>query len=124
VVGTGLVVAGSTVLAPALFVGGLNAIGFTAGGVAGGSIAAGIHSAFYGGAATGLFSVCQSIGATSVAASGGSIMSALGIAAGATILNSRKDGDDSNPRPPESLDGRASRTSSPPPSRIDGKDSN
>ncbi|KAF8959811.1 hypothetical protein BDZ97DRAFT_1922607 [Flammula alnicola] len=97
--GTGLVVVGSTMLAPALVVGGLHAIGFTAGGVAGGSIAAGLHSAFYG-------------------------MSAIGtIAAGATILNSRTDEDDSNPGPPESLDGRASRTPSPHPI-IEDKGSN
>lgn len=33
-IGTGLVVAGTTVLAPAVVVGGLNTIGFTTGGVA------------------------------------------------------------------------------------------
>ena len=53
-----------------------------------GSLAAGLQSSVYGGLTTGLFSACQSIGATWVVGSG-SIISGIGsLAAGATILGS------------------------------------
>ena len=53
-----------------------------------GSIAAGLQSSVYGGLTTGLFSACQSIGATWVVGSG-SIISGIGsLVAGATILRS------------------------------------
>jgi len=88
VAAAGLVTAGSLFLAPAIIVGGLNAVGFTASGVAGGSVAAGLQSTLYGGATTGVFSACQSIGATWVVGSG-SIISGLGsLVAGASILGS------------------------------------
>ena len=58
-----------------------------------GSIAAGLQSIVYGGATTGLFSVCQSLGATMVVGSG-SVISGIGsLAAGAAILPS------SSPKP-------------------------
>ncbi|KDR70060.1 hypothetical protein GALMADRAFT_46845, partial [Galerina marginata CBS 339.88] len=43
-----------------------------------GSLATGIQSVFYGGATSGLFSVCQSIGAAAVAPSLGAVISSLG----------------------------------------------
>ncbi|KAJ7712960.1 hypothetical protein B0H16DRAFT_1811710 [Mycena metata] len=69
---------------PIVLVGALNAVGFGAGGVVAGSIAAGIQSAFYGGAvASGsLFAIAQSIGA------GGAALAAVGpaVSAGAGAL--------------------------------------
>ncbi|EDR04685.1 uncharacterized protein LACBIDRAFT_303989 [Laccaria bicolor S238N-H82] len=62
----GLIIGGSVVLLPALGVMALNAIGFTAGGVLAGSLAATIQSILYGGLTGGLFSIFQSIGATAV----------------------------------------------------------
>ena len=59
----GLVIAGS-VAAPAL----LPVVGFTAAGVAGGSVAAGVQSAVYGAYTTGVFSVLQSAGTGAIAA--------------------------------------------------------
>jgi hypothetical protein len=50
-----------------------------------GSLAAGLQSSVYGGLTTGIFSTCQSIGATGVVGSG-SIISGSLAAAGATIL--------------------------------------
>ncbi|KAJ3501931.1 hypothetical protein NLJ89_g9118 [Agrocybe chaxingu] len=95
VVGIGLVAAGGVALAPVVVVGGLNALGFTAAGVASGSIAAGLQSVFYGGATTGLFSLCQSIGATAAAPTLASAVSAAGtVVAGATILGSDSKGDE------------------------------
>merc|ERR1712189_12431 len=47
----------------------LGAVGFTSAGVAAGSAAAATQSAVYGGATTGLFSVCQSVGAAGLSAS-------------------------------------------------------
>ncbi|CAA7266431.1 unnamed protein product [Cyclocybe aegerita] len=94
VVGVGLVAVGGAALAPAIVVGGLNALGFTAAGVAGGSIAAGLQSVFYGGATTGLFSLCQSIGATAAAPTLASVLSAIRtVVAGATILVSESKDD-------------------------------
>ncbi|KXN82691.1 Quinidine resistance protein 1 [Leucoagaricus sp. SymC.cos] len=54
---------GSAAALPLIGIPLLGAIGFTSTGVAGGSIAAGIQSAVYGGATGGVFSVLQSIGA-------------------------------------------------------------
>jgi len=113
----GLVTAGSLLLAPAIVVGGLSAVGFTASGVAGGSIAAGLQSTFYGGMTTGLFSACQSIGATWVVGSGSVIYGIGSLAAGAILgSSSRKieSGDDSDCESEASdLDG-GNRTSPPP----------
>jgi len=117
----GLVTAGSLILAPAIVVLGLNAVGFTASGVAGGSVAAGLQSAAYGGMTTGLFSACQSIGATWVVGSG-SIISGIGsLAAGASILgsssrkNKTSDDSDSESDSEESDLAEGSRSISPPP---------
>ncbi|KAJ3548390.1 hypothetical protein NMY22_g1283 [Coprinellus aureogranulatus] len=63
-VGVGLVIAAGAVLLPAVGIVLLNLAGFTAGGVAGGSLAALIQSVFYGGATGGLFSLLQGLGAT------------------------------------------------------------
>ncbi|KAL0573364.1 hypothetical protein V5O48_008583 [Marasmius crinis-equi] len=82
--GGGLIAGGSSVLLPTAGIATLNAVGFTSSGVAAGSLAAGIQSLVYGGATTGLFSVCQSIGATAVLASPVGIVLATGaVAAGA-----------------------------------------
>ena len=51
-----------------------------------GSIAAGLQSSVYGGLTAGVFSACQSIGATGVVGSG--VCGIGSIAAGATILRS------------------------------------
>ncbi|KAJ7846681.1 hypothetical protein B0H14DRAFT_926557 [Mycena olivaceomarginata] len=62
--GLGLIVAGGIVILPALLVGTLNLLGFGAGGVAAGSIAAGIQSGFGGYIATGsAFALAQSAAA-------------------------------------------------------------
>jgi len=54
-------------------------------------MAAGIQSWLYGGATTGVFSVCQSIGATAVAASPGAVISAVGsVAAGVGLFKGSK----------------------------------
>ncbi|KAF5349702.1 hypothetical protein D9756_008837 [Leucocoprinus leucothites] len=59
----GLAAVGSAIALPLIGIPLLGAIGFTSAGVAGGSIAAGVQSAVYGGATGGVFSVLQSIGA-------------------------------------------------------------
>ena len=106
VAGTGLVIAGGAVLGPAMVIGSLNAVGFTSSGIAAGlshrfssskptslfsppgSVATGIQSAFYGGAASGLFSICQSVGATAVAPSLGAALSGFGgLLAGARLIS-------------------------------------
>lgn len=74
----GLAVGGSIVLIPALGILALNAIGFTAGGVAAGSLAAALQSIFYGGATTGLFSILQSVGATAVLPAAGTVLASVG----------------------------------------------
>ncbi|KJA20895.1 hypothetical protein HYPSUDRAFT_203475 [Hypholoma sublateritium FD-334 SS-4] len=99
--GTGMVIGGTTVLAPAIVVGALNAVGFTASGVVGSSIAATIQSSFYGGATTGLFSLCQSLGTVAVTSSATSLTAAAGtIAAGTSLLRSADGGDKSSPQAP------------------------
>ncbi|KAJ7084574.1 hypothetical protein B0H15DRAFT_386252 [Mycena belliarum] len=67
--GLGLVTVGGITVAPAILVGTLNIIGFSASGVVSGSLAAGIQSAVYGGAvASGsLFAMAQSAAAGGVA---------------------------------------------------------
>jgi len=109
VAGTGLVVAGGAVLTPLVVVGGLNALGFTAAGVASGSIAAGLQSALYGGATTGVFSVCQSIAATGAVPAVVSFLGSVG--AGAAFLGSTGNSDAPNngtsgSENPGSMDGR------------------
>lgn len=71
--GSALMIGGSFVIIPALGILALNAIGFTAAGVAGGSIAAFVQSVFYRGATAGLFSILQSAGATAVLPATGAI---------------------------------------------------
>ena len=56
----------------------LNLVGFGAGGVGAGTIAAGIQSWFYGAWTAGFFSMCQSAGATGV-------IGAAGMASGAGV---------------------------------------
>ncbi|KAK1235619.1 hypothetical protein PQX77_001151 [Marasmius sp. AFHP31] len=67
--GGALIAGGSSILLPNAGVATLNAVGFTSSGVAAGSPAAAVQSAVWGGATGGLFSICQSIGATAVLAS-------------------------------------------------------
>ncbi|XP_057296489.1 interferon alpha-inducible protein 27-like protein 2B isoform X2 [Hydractinia symbiolongicarpus] len=74
VVGTGVGVA--AVAATPLVLG---AVGFTAGGVAAGSIAAAAQSTFYGAATTGVFSVLQSVAAAGLGTVGAA---AVGTTAG------------------------------------------
>lgn len=83
-----------------------------------GSIAAGLQSTVYGGLTTGVFSACQSIGATWIVGSG-SIISGIGsLAAGATLLgsSSRKTEtvDDSDSESEASDPARDNRTAPPP----------
>ncbi|KAF5349612.1 hypothetical protein D9756_008840 [Leucocoprinus leucothites] len=59
----GAVAVGSAAALPLIGIPLLGAIGFTSTGIAGGSVAAGLQSAVYGGATGGVFSVFQSIGA-------------------------------------------------------------
>ncbi|ESK86264.1 hypothetical protein Moror_16618 [Moniliophthora roreri MCA 2997] len=80
--GGGLMAGGAAVVLPAAGITALNAIGFTSSGVLAGSIAAGIQSVFYGGMTGGLFSLCQSIGATAVAAP----PLAIGLGIGALVV--------------------------------------
>ncbi|PPQ73710.1 hypothetical protein CVT24_007265 [Panaeolus cyanescens] len=61
-----LVALGTSVLLPTLFITVIQAIGFTSGGVAAGSLAALIQSTFYGAWTGGIFSGLQSIGAVAV----------------------------------------------------------
>ncbi|KAL0564684.1 hypothetical protein V5O48_017357 [Marasmius crinis-equi] len=96
IAGGGLIAGGSTVLLPNAGIAALNTVGFTSAGVAANSLAAGIQSLVYGGATTGLFSVCQSIAATAVAASPVGIVLATGaVVVGAALVatQSRGEGD-------------------------------
>ena len=61
----------------------LPALGFTAIGVASGSVAAFIQSAFYGGATTGVFSALQSAGAAGLGFSGSLFAGGIGVAGAA-----------------------------------------
>ncbi|KAJ7915837.1 hypothetical protein B0H13DRAFT_2452687 [Mycena leptocephala] len=83
--GLGLVTLGGVTVGPAILVGTLNLLGFSASGVVGGSIAAGIQSALYGGyvASGSAFALAQS------AAAGGIIVSSVpvqAVSAGAMAL--------------------------------------
>ncbi|KAF8168550.1 hypothetical protein B0H34DRAFT_670694 [Crassisporium funariophilum] len=91
VAGAGLIIAGSTVLIPAAAVASLNAVGFTASGVAAGSVASAAQSTFWGASTGGLFSTFQAVGATSVASSTGTILSSIAavVGGGATLAASR-----------------------------------
>ncbi|PPQ91370.1 hypothetical protein CVT25_004137 [Psilocybe cyanescens] len=66
--GSGLTATSLAVLLPSLAIAIVNAIGCTAGGIAAGSMAAAIQSAFYGAYTTGLISTLQAFGATAVIA--------------------------------------------------------
>ena len=61
----------------------LSAVGFTAGGVAPGSIAAFIQSVFYGAYTGGVFSVLQSAGAAGISATGNAAIGGIGGGIGA-----------------------------------------
>jgi len=91
--GLGLVGIAAIPLAPALLVGGLNLLGFSAVGPVAGSIAAGAQSAIYGGAvASGsAFALAQSaaMGGVAVAGAGG-LVSGAGAAAAGTWLQFSK----------------------------------
>uniref|UniRef100_A0A0K2VBR2 Uncharacterized protein n=1 Tax=Lepeophtheirus salmonis TaxID=72036 RepID=A0A0K2VBR2_LEPSM len=67
----GLAVGGTSIIA-APFI--LTAAGFGAAGVASGSIAAGVQSAVYGGATSGIFSILQSAGAVGISAASTAII--------------------------------------------------
>ncbi|KAJ7615545.1 hypothetical protein FB45DRAFT_935949 [Roridomyces roridus] len=88
--GIGLVTVGGITVAPAVLVGTLNLLGFSATGVVSGSIAAGIQSAVYGGAvASGsLFSMAQAatMGGIAVAAVPVQALSAGAIGVGALLV--------------------------------------
>jgi len=68
----------------------LPALGFGAGGVVGGSIAAVVQSAFYGGATSGVFAALQSAGATGAWAT----YAGASAAAGVLTSGSRKNDED------------------------------
>lgn len=78
-----------------------------------GSIAAGLQSSVYGGLTTGLFSACQSIGATGVV---GSTISGIGsLVAGATFLGSSSLKTETGDSESESEASGGNRSTSPPP---------
>ncbi|KII96142.1 hypothetical protein PLICRDRAFT_170718 [Plicaturopsis crispa FD-325 SS-3] len=64
--GAALIAGGTAVVLPTALLAALNAIGFSAIGPVGGSLAAGIQSVLYGGATGGLFSSAQSFAMTAV----------------------------------------------------------
>ncbi|KAL0564683.1 hypothetical protein V5O48_017356 [Marasmius crinis-equi] len=90
IAGGGLIAGGSTFLFPNAGIATLNALGFTSAGVAADSVAAGVQSFVYGGATTGLFSVCQSIGATTVLASPVGIVLATGAVTAGLVAARRR----------------------------------
>jgi len=61
----------------------MTAAGFTAGGVAVSSLAAGVQSVVYGAATTGAFSVAQSAGAAGLGLAGKAAVAGIGAAVGA-----------------------------------------
>ncbi|KAA8910427.1 hypothetical protein FN846DRAFT_939226 [Sphaerosporella brunnea] len=96
-----VIAAGTTVaIAPAvLIVPVLGTLGFSAGGVVGGSIAAGVQSMIGNVAAGSLFAFCQSAaaggyGAATIAAAGGSVAAATAAAAGLGSEGEASDGED------------------------------
>ncbi|KAJ7344009.1 hypothetical protein DFH08DRAFT_871594 [Mycena albidolilacea] len=110
----GLITVGGITVAPAILVGTLNLLGFSASGVVGGSIAASIQSAFYGGAvASGsLFSLAQSAAAGGIAVAALPIqaVSAGAVGLGAWLFKKRENGSgsDNSDASASSDDGRAS----------------
>jgi len=109
--GSRLVMAGSSAVLRSLGILGINAAGFTSSGVAAGSLAATIQSIAYGPSTGGLFSIFQSMGATSVVAPplalAGAAVAGVGIAmlsicgghskageSGSSDGNPREDGSD------------------------------
>ncbi|KAF5316685.1 hypothetical protein D9619_006722 [Psilocybe cf. subviscida] len=66
ILSAGLIAGGLSVLIPVLTLAIVNAVGFTAGGVLAGSLAAANQSAVYGGLTGGVFSTLQSFGAVAV----------------------------------------------------------
>ncbi|KIM36474.1 hypothetical protein M413DRAFT_449173 [Hebeloma cylindrosporum] len=78
--GGGLIAASLPVLLPSLAVAIVNAVGFTAAGVAKASLAAALQGLFYGGNTGGLFSVLQAFGAT------GAVAPPVALALGVTSL--------------------------------------
>ncbi|KAJ7725431.1 hypothetical protein DFH07DRAFT_970874 [Mycena maculata] len=109
----GLVTVGGITVAPAILVGTLNLLGFSATGVVGGSIAASIQSAVYGGAvASGsLFSLAQSAaaGGVVVASVAGQAVSASVIGFGAWLLG--QSGNDDHPDDPDDHAGESAHQS-------------
>ncbi|KAJ7117451.1 hypothetical protein C8R44DRAFT_790750 [Mycena epipterygia] len=87
--GLGLVAAGGITVTPAILVGTLNVMGFSASGIVGGSVAAGIQASVYGGAITSgsMFAMAQSAAAGGIAATsiGAQAVSAGTMALGAWI---------------------------------------
>ncbi|KAJ7752887.1 hypothetical protein B0H16DRAFT_1690905 [Mycena metata] len=81
----GLIALGGITVGPAILVGTLNVLGFSASGVVGGSIAAGIQSAFYGGyvASGSVFALAQSAAAGGIVVTAGPIQA---LSAGAMAL--------------------------------------
>lgn len=109
------IIAGS-VAAPAL----LPVVGFTAAGVAGGSVAAGVQSAVYGAYTTGVFSVLQSAGTGAIAANaaviagGGTLGGLVGKGVGAVTKgngNSSSNGVTNGDNLPKESDGTESNES-------------
>ncbi|TEB29244.1 hypothetical protein FA13DRAFT_1815388 [Coprinellus micaceus] len=108
--GSALMISGSFVIIPMLGILALNAIGFTATGVAAGSFAAFVQSIFYRGATAGIFSVLQSMGATAVLPATGAIaggMSAVGAGIASLVYGAQPSSN--------GTDSSSSNTDSPPP---------
>ncbi|KAH6880902.1 hypothetical protein BKA70DRAFT_1343169 [Coprinopsis sp. MPI-PUGE-AT-0042] len=80
------IITGGALLAPAVAVGALGAVGFTAGGVAAGSLAAAVQSAVWGATTGGVFSALQAAGATMVAPAAQVVGGVGAVAAGALGL--------------------------------------
>jgi len=105
--GIALIGTGSLIIAPALALGALNIVGFSAIGPVAGSLAAALQSVIYGGATTGVFSVCQSFAMTAAVASPAAITGACAFITGGTwfVKSSAQNatsppGEDSSPPPP------------------------
>ncbi|EAU93474.1 hypothetical protein CC1G_12068 [Coprinopsis cinerea okayama7 len=86
VVGAASAILAANLLAPAVCVGALGAIGFSPAGVVGGSIAAGVQSSVYGPFTAGAFSVLQSMGATAAPPAVAPIIGGVA-AAGASVAS-------------------------------------
>ncbi|EDR04732.1 uncharacterized protein LACBIDRAFT_304107 [Laccaria bicolor S238N-H82] len=82
-IGPALVTVGVATLLPVAGLGLLTVLGFGAGGIVAGSLAASIQSAVYGAFTCGVFATCTSIAATAAApAAGGIVASVLSMVAG------------------------------------------